>query len=82
MSETTRNGKSIAEVFADPEFLTAAITRGVRRAVVEHARLGRSVATWKDGKVVLVPPEEILARFANELTAEGTAAAKDGPSAP
>ena len=82
MNEPMRNGKSIAELFADPAFITAAITRGVRRAVLEHARAGRSVATWKNGKVVLVPAEEILARFANEPNAEDTPASNYGPSAP
>jgi hypothetical protein len=25
-----------------------------------HKRLGNPIATWKDGKVVIVPPEEIV----------------------
>jgi hypothetical protein len=82
MRETTPNGKSLAELFADPAFITAAITRGVRRAVVEHARAGRSVATWRDGKVVLISPEEILARFPDETTNEDTPATNGKPSAP
>ena len=81
MSESTRNGKSISEVFADPAMITAAITRGARRAVLENARAGRSVATWKDGKVVLIPPAEILARFANEFAEDGHAGTNGKPFA-
>ena len=82
MSESARNGKTLAELLADDALITAAITRGVRRAVLEHARAGRSVAAWKDGKVVLIPPEEILARFATEPASEETPAAKREQSAP
>jgi hypothetical protein len=81
MSETTRNGRSLAEMLADDALITAAITRGVRRAVLEHARAGRSVAAWKNGKVVLIPPQEILARFASESATEETPAAQAGPPA-
>ena len=43
------------------EQITAAIQRAVREAVINHARLGHSVPEWRDGKVVWVSPEEILA---------------------
>ncbi|MBM3326221.1 MAG: hypothetical protein FJY65_04455 [Calditrichaeota bacterium] len=32
---------------------------GVARAIAEHKRAGRSIAIWKDGRVVIVPPDEI-----------------------
>jgi hypothetical protein len=41
--------------------IEAAIAKGVNEAVVEHARLGFAVPEWRDGKVVWVAPEEILA---------------------
>ena len=52
---------SIAEKLANPRLLEAAFRRAVRAAVLEHARAGRSVPTMRDGKVVWIPPEEILA---------------------
>ena len=55
--------KSIPELFADRDLITAAIARGVREALARHARDGRPVATWRDGKVVWVPAEELLALF-------------------
>ena len=32
----------------------------VNHALLMHKRLGNPIATWKDGKVVIVPPEEIV----------------------
>jgi hypothetical protein len=32
----------------------------VNDALRMHKRLGNPIATWKDGKVVIVPPEEIV----------------------
>jgi hypothetical protein len=55
--------RSISELLADDALITAAINRGVREAVLEHARAGRPVATWRDGKVVWIPPDEILSSF-------------------
>ena len=31
-----------------------------RDAVRRHKLLGESIAVWRDGKVVVVPPEEIV----------------------
>ena len=35
----------------------------IRDALLEHARMGRSVCEGRDGKVVWIPPEEIFARY-------------------
>jgi hypothetical protein len=36
------------------------LQRGVNHALLIHKRLGNPIATWKDGRVVIVPPEEIV----------------------
>jgi len=36
------------------------LKRAVNHAVLTHKRLGNPIATWKDEKVVIIPPEEIL----------------------
>jgi hypothetical protein len=36
------------------------LRRAVNQALLKHKRLGNSIAIWKDGKVVIVPPEEIV----------------------
>jgi hypothetical protein len=37
-----------------------ALTEAVREALLRHKRLGNPVAVWRDGRVVWLPPEEIL----------------------
>ena len=34
-----------------------------KEALLEHARMGRSVPQWRDGKIVEVTPAEIFARY-------------------
>jgi hypothetical protein len=34
--------------------------RAVNDALRMHKRLGNPIAAWKDGKVVIIPPEEIV----------------------
>lgn len=36
------------------------VTEGVRKAVLEHKRAGRSIHVWRNGRVVEIPPEEIV----------------------
>ncbi len=33
---------------------------GVQRALAEHKRMGRSIVVSRDGKIVEIPPEEIV----------------------
>ena len=43
----------------DREGMEAAMNRAIRQALLRHKRLGESIAVWRDGRVVIVPPEEI-----------------------
>lgn len=59
-----------------PSFLwnnTREVTRrfrlGVREAVRDHALAGNPVAVWRDGKVVLLPPETVLAELRGKKAA-------------
>lgn len=36
-----------------------ALRRAVREALLRHKKLGNSIAVWREGKVVVLPPEEI-----------------------
>ena len=36
------------------------LRRAVNHALLMHKRLGNPIATWKEGKVVIIPPEEIV----------------------
>jgi len=42
------------------EAIERILQAGVRQALSTHKRLGNSIAIWKDGKVVIVPAEEII----------------------
>ncbi|VTR93630.1 unnamed protein product [Gemmata massiliana] len=45
-----------------------------KEALLEHARMGRTVSEWRDGKVVTVTPAEIFARYGlDEFGREKTA---------
>lgn len=43
----------------DMEALDAAVERAVRKALLVHKKLGNPVASWEDGKVLWIPPEQI-----------------------
>lgn len=49
--------KKINVVQGEP--VVAALRRASRNALLDHKRAGNPVATWKDGKVVIIPAEEI-----------------------
>lgn len=64
MATTPRDGsvrqsgrKQIEVVQGAP--VVAALRRATRSALLEHKRTGNPVASWKDGKVVIIPAEEI-----------------------
>ena len=40
--------------------IEAVFRRAVNHALLMHKRLGNPIAVWKDGKVVIIPPEEIV----------------------
>ncbi|MCC7366927.1 MAG: hypothetical protein IT306_00800 [Chloroflexi bacterium] len=50
----------IAAVFTTPGKVKAAMDHGIRDAPRRHKLLGESIAIWRDGQVVIVPPEEIV----------------------
>ncbi len=44
-----------------------ALKAAFEKVVIEHARKGRPIYIWRDGKVVEVPPEELRAEAARLL---------------
>ena len=70
MKKITRktNGKSSNGNKTPPKFdlvkqakeIEHLLQRAVRHELSIHKRLGNSVAAWQDGKVVIIPPEEIV----------------------
>ena len=47
----------------DQAKIDAALDTAFRDLLLEHARMGRSVSEWRDGKIVTVTPAEIFARY-------------------
>ena len=39
--------------------IVEAVGRAVEEAIRDHKRAGNPIAEWRDGQVVLIPPEEI-----------------------
>jgi hypothetical protein len=35
------------------------VREGVRKALLRHKKAGQSVSVWRDGRVVMIPPEQI-----------------------
>jgi hypothetical protein len=48
------------ELLEEAEPLTAAARTAVREALTVHKKLGHSIVVWRDGRVVVIPPEEIV----------------------
>jgi hypothetical protein len=57
MSTLIDNHQSSSSFGGDVE---RALQRAVREALIMHKRLGNPIAAWKDGQVVIIPPEEIV----------------------
>lgn len=55
--------RSLSELIADTDLMTAAIRQGVREELLSHARAGNPVPESRDGQVVWITPEEIFKRL-------------------
>ena len=54
---------SLEQARARQPAMKAAHEKSNREALLEHARMGRSISTMRDGKVVSVSPAEVFARY-------------------
>jgi ABC-type proline/glycine betaine transport system ATPase subunit len=48
---------------ADEQLLSSKVTKLIEAAIAQaldhHRKLGQSIAIWRDGKVVILPPDQI-----------------------
>ncbi|MBK7878106.1 MAG: hypothetical protein IPJ77_20805 [Planctomycetes bacterium] len=58
-AERSEPRPDVDALLRDEAVVTAALAKGVRKALLEHKKLGHSIAVWQDGKVVVLPPEAI-----------------------
>jgi hypothetical protein len=70
-SDAMKKRPTMGELLVNPKELEAAIRRAVREAVLTHARLGHPVATWRDGHVVWLQPDEVFALLSQRPADEG-----------
>jgi len=52
-------GTASDDIYLNPSSIHAALSSAVREARLRHKLLGQPVVEWRDGQVVLVPPDEI-----------------------
>ena len=57
--EAVNGTGDVSDVFGTSGRIEAAMNRSIRQALRRHKLLGESIAVSQDGKVVIVPPEEI-----------------------
>ena len=50
---------SITELFDDGTAIDEALRLGVQDALRRHKRLGQRVAVWRDGRAVVLEPDQI-----------------------
>jgi hypothetical protein len=53
------DGFDRSALLAESDAVVAAIQEAVRETVLEHKRAGLPVVEWRNGRVELVPPEEL-----------------------
>ena len=46
-------------LIAEEQAVDEAVQKAVRHALLMHKRAGNSIASWNDGRVVIIPSEEI-----------------------
>jgi hypothetical protein len=61
-----RDERSAAERTRDVPRILAALRQAVREALTRHKQAGNPVATWRNGRVEWIPPEEIPTEFPDE----------------
>jgi isoaspartyl peptidase/L-asparaginase-like protein (Ntn-hydrolase superfamily) len=52
--------KTIDELFREGKEIDNALRKAVQQALLKHKKAGNPIAEWRDGKVVLIGPEDIV----------------------
>jgi hypothetical protein len=53
----------LSEMLSRRAVTQEALDRANRTALLEHARMGRSIPTMRDGQAVWIPPAEVFAMY-------------------
>ncbi len=52
--------ESATNSFLDPKKILEILREAGRQARIRHKKLGHPIVSWQDGKVVIIPPDEIV----------------------
>ncbi len=61
MMRPQRNEDRISQIMNNPEKIRDIIQSGINAALLKHKQAGNSICEWKNGRVVWVKPENIVA---------------------
>lgn len=59
MSQASATQPTHSGAAAEPDSVEACAIRAVARAWAEHKRAGRPIVIWRNGQIVLLPPDQI-----------------------
>ena len=59
MAKINEAKPDIDRIFEEGRLIDQALVESVKQALLMHKRAGNPVAEWRDGKVVLIQPEDI-----------------------
>ena len=60
---TTHSDQNIGAIFREGAQIGRALETAAREAILRHKQLGHPIPIWRDGKTVLVSPEELEAAW-------------------
>lgn len=60
MSSSEQKADGLSELRRESLEIERAMREAVHEAVLQHYRLGLPMVEWRDGKIVWVPPEQLL----------------------
>ncbi len=63
MTEMTQTSELAERMLKLRDAIAASHARSNRAALLEHARMGRSVPSKRDGEIVMLSPEEVFAIY-------------------
>lgn len=80
MEPITKNSENqpITSIWRDTDEILRRARLGVREAVRDHALAGNPVAAWRDNKVVMLSPEQVLAELSRRRKPTPIATNDDG----
>ena len=64
----TQSHKDIGAIFREGVLIDRAMATAAREAILRHKQLGQPMSIWRDGKTVLVSPEELEAAWQAALS--------------